>query len=387
MALSEGDKIISEIHRKTALVDHINLIPVFNGDPGSVSYGDFKRSFDRLSGLYGWEEKEKIFVLFTRVTGSAAQLLKTYEKDANNFHQLIDILAKRYDKRDSPAVALQKFMNFKQSPGMSVQEFFDRATHLSLSALVVDGADENLINKTRTEMLKSMLLNNLSPEIKKGVVAKDPKDPQEILKFALLEEKSWEAVRADAVSHATLTFPSSSGNEQVGNHFVCAAAHTQNSEKSQLEELKEQVKLLTAQVANLVAIKGQEQEGTVKNLCFRCGQPGHYARSCGDFGNQRGNWDNSRNFTNRGGHQNQRGNWDNDRTFTNRGGHQYQRGSSHGRGYNSNDRGGSRGGFRSNRGYHNGNRNDRETPAGNDQQSGNRHDTNTRNESAVSLNE
>lgn len=50
---------------------------------------------------------KKIFLLFTSVIGAAAQLLRTYEKDAKTFAQLSDIISKRYDKRDTPAVALQ----------------------------------------------------------------------------------------------------------------------------------------------------------------------------------------------------------------------------------------------------------------------------------------
>lgn len=309
MALTEGDKAISAIHRKTALVDHINLIPIFNGDPGVISYGEFRRSFDRLAALYGWEEEEKIFVLFTRVSGAAAQLLRTYEKEAKTFSQLTDILSKRYDRKDSPAVALQKFMTFRQTAGMSVQEFYDKAKHLSLSALIVDGGDQQVVDQTRKEMLKSMLINNLSPEIKKGVVAKDPKDPEEILKLALLEEKSWEAVRADTFSNALLTLPSSSTGEQASNHFVCAATYAPRNQGKEIDDLKEQVKLLTAQVANLVAVNGQQNDSRRENLCFKCNLPGHYARSCGNFNNQRGNWGTYRNFNqNRGDYQQQRGN-------------------------------------------------------------------------------
>lgn len=87
MGLTEAEKAMAGVQRKTALVDHIRLIPTFSGEIGSISYGDFKTSFDRLLGLYEWEEKEKVFVLFTRVIGPAAQLLRTYEKEAKTFKQ------------------------------------------------------------------------------------------------------------------------------------------------------------------------------------------------------------------------------------------------------------------------------------------------------------
>lgn len=383
MTLSEGDKVISAIHRKTALVDHITLIPAFSGEQGSISYGEFRRSFDRLAGLYGWEEQEKIFVLFTRVTGAAAQLLRTYEKEAKTFVQLTDILSNRYDKKDSPAVALQKFMTFRQTSGMSVQEFFDKAKHLSLSALVVDGGDAQVVQNTRTEMLKSMLLSNLSPEIKKGVVAKDPKNPDEILKWALLEEKSWEAVRADTVSNALLTLPSSSGGEQTGNHFVCAAAHTQKNKNQDIEELKEQVKQLTAQVASLVSVRSQEKEVSKEVICFNCKLPGHYARNCVNFGNQRGNWGNNRNFTNnRGGYQQQRGNWQGSRRDN-----YNDRADNNNFGRNSNnDRRDNRGSYRNNRGNNNATRGDRGHQADDKQQSADNKDSTKEGNNEGSLN-
>lgn len=74
----------------------------------------------KLAGKY--TEQEKSFVLFTLVIVAAAQLLSMYEKEVKTFAQLTDILSKRYDKRDNPAVVLQKFKNFKQSSAMSVQK-------------------------------------------------------------------------------------------------------------------------------------------------------------------------------------------------------------------------------------------------------------------------
>lgn len=85
--------------------------------------------------------KRFFFVLFTRVIRSAAQLLKIYKKEAKTFAQLREILTSRYAKSNSTAIAPQRFLTFKQRAGMTVQEFFDKATHLSLSALVVDGVD------------------------------------------------------------------------------------------------------------------------------------------------------------------------------------------------------------------------------------------------------
>lgn len=360
MTLTEGEKKISDIQRKAALVDHINLIPAFSGELGSVSYADFKQSFERLAGLYEWDEKEKIFVLFTRVIGPAAQLLRNYEKENKTFDQLCEILESRYAVKDSPAIALQKFLTFKQGPGMSVQEFFDKATHLSLSALVVNGGDDTIINRTRTEMLKTMLLNNLSPEIKKGVIARDPTNPTEILKYALLEEKSWKAVRVEPVSHALLTMPSSSAYEQGANQLACAAARADKRERSELDELKEQVKLLTAQMAELVNLNSQVNSNRREVSCFKCSLSGHIARFCPNYYNQRNNYHNQREYESGFGRSNSGFTGE---SQTNYGGNRGQRGNYRGnRGQQNNYRGnrGHQSNYRANQGHHNNPRNDTE---------------------------
>lgn len=99
-------------------------------------------------------------------------------------------------------------------------------------------------------MLKSILINNFSPEIKTGGVAKDLKHSVKILKFEHLEEKSWEAVRVEPVSHALLTLPPSSSCEKVGTHLVFVAEHNDIKARNDLEQLKEKAKLLTAQIVN-----------------------------------------------------------------------------------------------------------------------------------------
>lgn len=71
------------------------------------------------------------------------------------------------------------------------------------------------------------------------MIAKNPKDPDEILKFALLEEKSWEAVRVEPVSNALLTLPSTSTYEQAGTRVVFAASHRDEREKNDIEQLRE----------------------------------------------------------------------------------------------------------------------------------------------------
>lgn len=77
---------------------------------------------------------------------------------------------------------------------MIVQDFFDKAFDMSLRALVIDGLQGEVVEKSRTTVLHPMLLGNLSPEICKGFIAKNPKSPDEILQKALLKEKACRSV-------------------------------------------------------------------------------------------------------------------------------------------------------------------------------------------------
>lgn len=87
-------------------------------------------------------------------------------------------------------VQMWHYLNFKQTQAMSVQEFFDRVSDLSLKALVVEGVSYTIANENRQTLLHSILLGNLVPEIRRGELL--PKTPKllRIYSVALLEEKA-----------------------------------------------------------------------------------------------------------------------------------------------------------------------------------------------------
>lgn len=72
--------------------------------------------------------------------------------------ELITILKNKYTHRDTPDIALSKFLNFKQTSAMSVQEFYDKAQDLSLGALVIDGIADGVAQQSRNAILHAMLL-------------------------------------------------------------------------------------------------------------------------------------------------------------------------------------------------------------------------------------
>lgn len=201
--MAGDDDKVAEIQKKTALLEYLHLIELFSGDSGSITFKQFLTSFDRLANLFQWGEEEKVFALQSRLAGSAANLLDKLVKEKKKFEKIIKILEERYELKYSPAMALQKFLNFRQVPGMKVRDFFDRATELSATALSGDGCAEAIVKSSQKAMVKTMLLSNLTPEIRKGLVAKDPGSPEEILKYALLEERAWDSVRAVPICQTT----------------------------------------------------------------------------------------------------------------------------------------------------------------------------------------
>lgn len=72
---------------------------------------------------------------------------------------------------------------------MFVQKFYEKTWDFSLYALVIDGVKQKVVHRSRPAMLHSILLENLTTEIRKGDITKDPQTTDEILSCALLEGK------------------------------------------------------------------------------------------------------------------------------------------------------------------------------------------------------
>lgn len=275
-------KELASLQKKSTLIDNLCNIPPFNGE-NSISLGDFVEKWESLSTFFSWDEAEKKFALLNRISGSAANLLKIHKSKTST--ELVKILEQRFSHTDTPDIALAKFLNFKQVAGMAVQDFYDRASDLSLKALVIDGISDAIVQKSRDAMLHSMLLGNLAPEIRKGVISKDPKTPDQVLAYALLEEKACRSVNP----FYTLESVNNTPNPQFG--IACAATFppTQptNNRNREIDDLREKLDLLTAKIDSLVVTKtevnraqGQELGNSNQFLCHYCGNPNHFIKNC-----------------------------------------------------------------------------------------------------------
>lgn len=224
-------------------------------------------------------------------------------------------------------------MSHKQTVGMSVQEFFDQASDLSLNALVIDGIQQDIADKSRQALLHSMLLSNLLPEIRKGVISKDPKTPQEILNFALLEEKALHSVNPFYAMAGGFVAPDLSKPSPPVTPVACAAAYQpdgnqQKNKDAEISALRQQIDSLNTKLEKILTLQGKgenvKSQASTKNFsCFYCHeQNDHYARDCPlkqqhrsnrgrgrGFGGSNYNYNDAQrvNFTR--GNQNQRGNF------------------------------------------------------------------------------
>lgn len=272
---------LAEVQKKSALMDNITAIPNFSGDSGTTSCLEFLDKLDCLSDYFKWGEEDKKFALLNRLSGTALRWVKPHRnKEIQNLQKA---LKERFVRKDTPDVALAKFTSFKQTTGMSVQDFFDRLCEFASHALTVDGIDPVVAEKSRKAMLHCILLSNLAPEIRKGVISKDPKTPEQVLEFALLEEKALRSINPFFTVNSDFN---AFGTTQQPTPMACAATYPSKPQKrDEVEELREKLDLLNAKLDSLVESREAESTRKYSNaaggfVCFHCGQPNHYSRDC-----------------------------------------------------------------------------------------------------------
>lgn len=298
-------------------MDNITSIPNFSGEPGAVACTEFFDKIEFYAEYFKWDEESKKFVLLSRLSGDALRCVKHHKQ--KDFKALEGLLKDKYIQKDTPDVALGKFTNFKQPSGMSVQMYFDKMSELSHRALVIDGVDPAVAEQSRKAMLHCILLNNLAPELRRGVLVKNPKSVQETLEFALLEEKALKSI--NPFYPMQNEFPHFTTNPQP--HMACAATFSpKEKQDEQIRELTEKLNLLTAKLDSIVDKRESDQARTERGnsrdfLCFWCGKAGHYASECrlrnqqyfNNNSNSRGNYQGrSRGGNFRGNNYRQRGN-------------------------------------------------------------------------------
>lgn len=173
-----------------SLNEAMRLIGPFNGrNPSGLD--DFLEAFRDMRNLLQWDNPTAMLVLKCKLEGEAKTYYNTIKRQVVLPEDLIRLLRERFTVDENESAALHKLMHFRQTPQMSVAEFIHTLTDLSYRAF----PDEQY-QAVRDRMALKVALSNMLPEIKRGVIRRNPENINDLKAAALLEERAYIETRA-----------------------------------------------------------------------------------------------------------------------------------------------------------------------------------------------
>lgn len=256
---------------------HLSSLPLYKGKEGSIELEDFLERVEEASIQWGWSDNEKKYAIKDRLCGEARMCIKEYGEEIQTYEDIVKVLKKNFGVTISKNIALMEFMSFKQPVDMPVERFIAQASQKSknLGLGTGDAAEEQ-----RKRMLLSMILSNLNPEIARGVIAKDPKNLEELKSSAIREEQAWLAYKT-----SLNPFRAENVNSNVFHAEKVESKFELMCDKmlGQMEELNIRLNKLER---NQNYKRGNNQGSYRQNMvrkeitCFRCKKKGHIAKFC-----------------------------------------------------------------------------------------------------------
>ncbi|GBN51078.1 hypothetical protein AVEN_193826-1, partial [Araneus ventricosus] len=222
---------------------------------------------DEIAVQFGWNNGSKYLAVKLRLTGEVLHFIREQKFNFSDYDSLKKILIERYTIQSNKASFLHEFFTYQPPPNMPVSVYFAKASALSFKAFCTGERNGDIEEANRIEMLKSMLLTNLAPEIRRGFIAANPKTIDEIKEAALLQEREWNSYRLSpscSVSNKTYPIPVYAVQVRAENTNQCV--------KNFCQKLAEKIETSTTKVTNLSRQQSKQQ------LCYSCTRPGHIAR-------------------------------------------------------------------------------------------------------------
>ena len=166
----------------------MNQIPEYAGD-GEVLLQNFVDKLKLIADHANWTNLDKVFVLKLKLRGQAEKLVSGIPrlKNSSDFSELISILKENFESKDDIAKRMADLVNLKQKPLETIRQYAIRIETESFLA-VPDALCGSEGDNLRSALLRNAFVNGLKLEIKKLVLAQNPKTFDAAKKLAILEE-------------------------------------------------------------------------------------------------------------------------------------------------------------------------------------------------------
>lgn len=274
-------EIEATMKRRALILDSLNLIPVYTGQDLSWTLEQFKTKFTALAEFLLWPEEDQLFAIQQRLAGLALQTYVNFKSNINTVQDLFQILKDKFEQKRDQGDLLNEFWLFKQQQDTSVSEFIAKSITKANVAISAHNLPKDCEEKTKEQWLLAMLQKNLLPNIRKGVIARNPKTFKELEEIALLEERAYKAV------------PFESNIQTNNSQFACALSSNKSKEgerngdsdkfKLFTDDLKEQLSVLSKKITDLELAAQKGKQNNI--ICFRCGKANHVQRVCPEIQN------------------------------------------------------------------------------------------------------
>lgn len=272
-------KITKKIKRKKENMTEINIeniiqtMPNFDGKK-EKDIEFFISQFDQLAAESKMTDKLKLILLKAKLTGEAREIMinTTELNESNNYAEfktkIVELLKPTVDFQE----VQEKFMQLKQKPDQSIEEFTKLFNISASKYLKKSGHSEKPGAKDLLDTIKlSKFLDAIRPDIALEVRKSGPKGFTEAIESAKKIESALKTIPAEAIN-------TTSTNE---TQLLCETLIEMNKKQSEeITHLKEQI--------NAIKLSNNQEQPQSK-FCAICDTKTHNTNSC---------WYNQKNKTN-----------------------------------------------------------------------------------------
>lgn len=185
--------------RRHDLLDSLSVIPIFTGTDTAYSLAEFKKKFSELQEFLQWTPEDALFAVKQRLGGAALNTISNLTEDIKSTSDVFQKLKERFSKSLSLAELNNAFWNFNQPENMPVAEYIALARQKAKLLVKSQGIPQTQQDTIIHSNVLALALNNLRPELRRGVIVANPTSIDDLLKIALLEEKASTQMAAKSV--------------------------------------------------------------------------------------------------------------------------------------------------------------------------------------------